>query len=277
MPDDAMLRETTLLALDTAITEADVYAAIADVLDPELDEPLVKLGFIDRVQVDDQDVTVVFKLPTYWCAPNFAYLMAGDLRNRVRALPGVRSVRVVLLDHCAEDEITQGVNGDRSFGDVFADDVVGDEDLEELRRTFLRKGFLMRQDALLRQMMRVGLDEAIIIRLRIADVIVDEITDSVFVMTPGGAVRLEKMGHNAAIYLRRRHYLGLPRGEDDLFITDDKGQPVPSDGLQDFLRRSRSIRLNIMFNTSLCTSLFRTRYEGADSSEAYRPREGEMI
>lgn len=161
MHDDAMLRETTLLALDTAITEADVYAAIADVLDPELDEPLVKLGFI--------------------------------------------------------------------------------------------------------------------IRLRIADVIVDEITDSVFVMTPGGAVRLEKMGHNAAIYLRRRHYLGLPRGEDDLFITDDKGQPVPSDGLQDFLRRSRSIRLNIMFNTSLCTSLFRTRYEGADSSEAYRPREGEMI
>ncbi len=63
---------------DVAITEAHVYAAIADVLDPELDEPLVKLGFIERVQVDGPDVTVVFKLPTYWCSPNFAYLMAGE-------------------------------------------------------------------------------------------------------------------------------------------------------------------------------------------------------
>ena len=259
------------------VTEAGVYAAIADVLDPELDEPLVKLGFIDRVQVDGPDVTVVFKLPTFWCAPNFAYLMAGDLRKAVRALPGVGSVRVVLLDHCADDEITKGVNSEQPFGDVFAGDVVEDEDLEELRRTFLRKGFLMRQDALLRQMMRVGLDEATIIHLRIADVVVDEITDSVFVMTPGGAVRLEKMGRNAAIYLRRRQYLDLPRGDDDLFITDDKGSPVPPGGLQDFLRRSRSIRLNIMFNTSLCTSLFRTRYEGAGSSEAHRPREGETV
>src|SRR3954466_14021591 len=76
---------------NTGITGEQVYAAIADVLDPELDEPLVKLGFIDRVQVDGPDVTVVFKLPTYWCAPNFAYLMAADLRARIRALPGVRT------------------------------------------------------------------------------------------------------------------------------------------------------------------------------------------
>ena len=57
---------------DPGISEEQVYAAIADVLDPELDEPLVKLGFIDQVQVTGPDVTVVFKLPTYWCAPNFA-------------------------------------------------------------------------------------------------------------------------------------------------------------------------------------------------------------
>src|SRR5947209_11492969 len=93
-----------------AITEAHVYAAIADVLDPELDEPLVKLGFIDRVQVDGADVTVTFKLPTFWCSPNFAYLMAKDLRSRVYAVPGVGSVQIALLDHCAEDEVPQGVN-----------------------------------------------------------------------------------------------------------------------------------------------------------------------
>ena len=108
-PDSSVVTESPGTP-DTVITEAQVYAAIAGVLDPELDEPLVSLGFIDRVQVDGPDVTVVFKLPTYWCSPNFAYLMAGDLRARIRALPGIRTARIELLDHCAEDEITVGIN-----------------------------------------------------------------------------------------------------------------------------------------------------------------------
>jgi metal-sulfur cluster biosynthetic enzyme len=115
---------------DREITEAHVYAAIADVLDPELDEPLVKLGFIDRVQVDGPDVTVVFKLPTYWCSPNFAYLMAGDLRARIGALPGIRTAHVALIDHCADDEITASINQGKSFAEAFADDVSEDENLE---------------------------------------------------------------------------------------------------------------------------------------------------
>ena len=127
--------DTTVMGTQThapGISEAQVYAAIADVLDPELDEPLVKLGFIDSVQVAGPDVTVVFKLPTYWCAPNFAYLMAADLRSKVCALPGVRTARVMLLDHCAEDEITTGVNMGRSFAEAFVGDVTEDEDLEDL-------------------------------------------------------------------------------------------------------------------------------------------------
>ena len=89
------------------VSVAQVYATIADVLDPELDEPLVKLGFVDQVIVRERDVTLIFKLPTYWCAPNFAYLMASDLRNCVQALPGIEAVHVVLLDHFAEDEINK--------------------------------------------------------------------------------------------------------------------------------------------------------------------------
>src|SRR6266567_335487 len=99
----------------TQITEALVYEAIADVLDPELDESLVKLGFIDRIQVEGPDVTVTFKLPTYWCSPNFAYLMASDLRSKVQATPGVRSTRILLLDHCNDEELSRNVNAGKSF------------------------------------------------------------------------------------------------------------------------------------------------------------------
>jgi len=79
----------------------------------------VKLGFIDSVQVNDNDVTISFKLPTYWCAPNFAYLMAADLRNRVKAIPGVRITRILLLDHCTDEEVSANVNADKSFTEAF--------------------------------------------------------------------------------------------------------------------------------------------------------------
>jgi hypothetical protein len=54
-----------------------------------------------------------------------------------------------------------------------------------------------------------------------------------------------------------------------VLITDDTGQPIMAGGLQAYLRRSRSVRLNILFNTSLCKSLFRARYEhvGASASD----------
>ncbi|HLI06836.1 MAG TPA: iron-sulfur cluster assembly protein [Ktedonobacteraceae bacterium] len=257
------------------VTEAGVYAAIADVLDPELDEPLVKLGFIDSVQINGPDVTVVFKLPTYWCSPNFAYLMASDLRARLRAIPGVRAARVVLLDHCAEDEVTNGVNMGQSFAEAFAGEVTEDENLEELRYTFLRKGFLMRQDTLLRQMLKAGLDETMILSLQRGDLIADEAADIAFVTTPTKVVRLERAGRNAGTYLRKGVALGLAHHEHDLLITDDQGQPVAPGSLQQYLRHSRSIRLNIMFNTSICTGLFRTRYASAGVDEAYR--EGENL
>ncbi len=257
------------------VTEVQVYAAIAGVLDPELDEPLVSLGFIDRVEVEDADVTVAFKLPTYWCALNFAYLMAADLRKSILSLPQVRTVRVVLLDHYAEDEVTRGVNEGRSFFEAFPDAADEDKDLEELRRIFLRKGFLMRQDALLRHMLKAGMDEATILSLKRKDLIVDESADAAFVTTPERVIRLEKAGHTAGKYLRKGMVLGFFQEESDPLIIDDTGQAVPPGCLQAFLRRSRSIRLNITFNTSLCTSLFRTRYENAGSSEAHR--EGESI
>jgi len=254
---------------DIGITEAQVYAVIADVLDPELDEPLVKLGFIDRVLIDGPDVTVAFKLPTYWCSPNFAYLMAGDLRARIGALAGIRTTHVELVDHCADDEINAGINQGKSFAEAFASEISEDENLEELRRVFLRKGFLMRQDKLLRRLLKAGLDEATILSLRVEDLLVDERADLACVTTPSGEVYLEGAGLSTSAYLRKGSVIGLFQSPHDLLITDDTGQPIIPGGLHEYLRRSRSVRLNILFNTSMCKSIFRARYEhvGASTSD----------
>jgi metal-sulfur cluster biosynthetic enzyme len=238
-----------------------VYKAIADVLDPELDESLVKLGFIDHVQVDDNDVTVSFKLPTYWCAPNFAYLMAADLRTRIHAIPGVRSVRILLLDHCTDTEVSDGVNAGKSFTEAFPDEA--EDDLAALRLIFLRKGFLVRQDTLIRHLLHAGLDETTLLSLCVADLIIDETTQRIFVTTPHRVIQIERDAHTAQSYLRRASVLGFHQRAQDRLFVDDQGQPIPPGGLQNYLRHSRSVRMNIMFNTVFCTDMFQTRYGSA--------------
>ena len=70
--------------------KAEVWARLQTVTDPELDEPITDLDFVTRVDVDAENrVHIAFRLPTYWCAANFSFLMADDMRMAVKELPWV--------------------------------------------------------------------------------------------------------------------------------------------------------------------------------------------
>jgi len=43
---------------------AAIMLALSDVLDPELDEPVTEMGFIERVALDGDEAVIVFRLPT---------------------------------------------------------------------------------------------------------------------------------------------------------------------------------------------------------------------
>src|SRR5712671_3836649 len=94
----------TLTSAGTAF-ESEVTAALATVVDPELDEPITDLGFVRSIRIDDVGVTVHLRLPTSFCAPNFAYLMASDAVDALRRVPGVGVVTVLLDDHHDSDKI----------------------------------------------------------------------------------------------------------------------------------------------------------------------------
>ncbi|HVV19303.1 MAG TPA: iron-sulfur cluster assembly protein, partial [Pseudonocardiaceae bacterium] len=71
------------------VAHAAVWAALATVRDPELDEPLTDLGFVASCEVSAAGaVAVRLRLPTYFCAPNFAFLMVADAYDAVSAVPG---------------------------------------------------------------------------------------------------------------------------------------------------------------------------------------------
>lgn len=93
-----------------------VLAALDAVRDPELDEPITKLGFVSECIVSAAgDVVVRLRLPTYFCAPNFAFLMVADAYDVVSALPEVRSADVALVDHFASAEINSRRGGAGRF------------------------------------------------------------------------------------------------------------------------------------------------------------------
>src|SRR5262245_48087893 len=98
-----------------------VLAALDRVRDPALDEPITSLGFVASCAVSaDGHARVRLRLPTYFCAPNFAFLMVADAYDVVSATEGVRHTEVVLEDHFAAEAINGGVAVRAGFARSFA-------------------------------------------------------------------------------------------------------------------------------------------------------------
>ena len=125
-----------------------IMAALDTVMDPELDESVAEMGFVESLAAEDGRIEVVFRLPTYWCSANFAFLMATDMRCALERLPEVQSARIRLVDHFASRRINRGVAEGQGFAAVFAGEAT--TDLAEIRRAFRERAFLGRQERLLR-------------------------------------------------------------------------------------------------------------------------------
>jgi metal-sulfur cluster biosynthetic enzyme len=213
------------------LDETGVLTAIAGVLDPELDQSIVELGFVRRIRVADDRVRVELRLPTYWCAPNFSWLMAEDVREALLADPNVAEVEVVLVDHHSAGEISAGVNSGRAFAEVFGE--APDGRLDDLRDLFRRKALLARQERALRPL--AG-DPS---RLRIGD------------LPDTGDVRS---------YLDARAELGLDCSPQAPALTDAAGRPVRGARVGEHLRRARLMGVSIEGNAAFCRGLLATRY-----------------
>src|ERR1700731_2589804 len=169
--------------------QAEIWACLQGVMDPELDESVTDLNFVTKADVDSENrVHIEFRLPTYWCAANFSFLMADDMRRAVKALEWVEGVSVVLGEHMYADKINAGLARGLSFQETFGAEADGD--LDELRRTFLLKAFQRRQAALLAHFIEKGADAAGLVEMTLGELVNLEVNEA------GGRLRTR--------YLERR-------------------------------------------------------------------------
>ena len=76
----------------TQVTEAMVYDALRKVIDPELKHDIVKLGFIQEMDIVDDYVHLEIQLTTPHCP--FAENIVAEIRRAVEGVEGVRRVEV---------------------------------------------------------------------------------------------------------------------------------------------------------------------------------------
>ena len=223
-----------------------VLDALSGVRDPELDEPITDLGFVSGLEIKNDTVDLRLRLPTYFCAPNFAYLMVADAKAAILSVPGVRRASVVLDEHYASDEINGGVNEERGFDGAFPGETEG-PDLEELRTIFRRKSFVARQETLCRMLLSVGYSAAELAGMRLGEAPSSEAAEK---------------------YLERRTELGLDTSPGAPLVVDPDGRKVPEDAVVEHLRFARTVRVSIEGNAGLCRGLLATRYGISDTEEA---------
>lgn len=216
------------------------YAALGAVVDPELDEPITTLGFVRSIVVSPGgNVKVHLRLPTSFCAPNFAYLMASDAKDVLTKLEWTRRVVVELDDHHDSTIINAGLAADAGYRGTFRHEA--EESLDELRETFRRKAHTAAMERCLTALLRSDPQrpESSLGDVRLADLPDDATTESL---------------------LRHRRGLGLSTEPDALAMVDHLGRGYAEDGVPLALRRARSTRISIEGNAHFCRGLLRTRY-----------------
>jgi metal-sulfur cluster biosynthetic enzyme len=227
-----------------------ITEALATVRDPELDASITELGFVAAIEQDGGDVTIQLRLPTYFCAPNFAYLMVADAYDAVAAVPGVKKVVVRLEDHFASDEINAGVAASRGFEGSFPG--LADGELEELRLTFRRKAHRACQEQVASRLLAAGWAMT-----TLAGTTLGEARAALTAATLGepeqALIEFERLG-------RRRAELGLPSGPEAALLVQDDGTPIAAVELPLQLRMAKTTRISIEGNSGLCRGLLSVRY-----------------
>jgi metal-sulfur cluster biosynthetic enzyme len=231
--------------------EAEVRAALAAVVDPELDEPITDLGFVRSVSVDGAAVEVHLRLPTSFCAPNFAWLMVSDAHEAVAAVPGVERVVVELDDHHDSDLINRGLAASAGYRGTFGHEA--EESLDELRATFTRKAHTAAMERAITALLRAN-----------PSLTEDDVHDLTLGDLPAAAQETEAL-------LRRRAALGLPYDDAAPVLLRGDGSRPGRDLAATELRRARSVRISVDGNAHFCRGLLATRYPGAERDQVPRP------
>ncbi|MEE8114513.1 MAG: metal-sulfur cluster assembly factor [Nitrososphaerales archaeon] len=103
--------------MDSPINEDVILEVLADVVDPEINMPILEMGeddsygLIDEINISDNNsIEVKYHATTPYCPPIFAMQISNDIKSRIKSLKGADSVKVLVSGHMMSDQINQRIN-----------------------------------------------------------------------------------------------------------------------------------------------------------------------
>ena len=218
--------------------EAQILDALDTVIDPELDEPITDLKFVRSIDIDEHGIEVHLRLPTSFCSPNFAYLMASDALDALEDIEGIGEVRVMLDDHHDSDKINAGLAAHAGYRGTFGTEALNS--LDDLRMTFVRKAHTAAMERCLAALIKTGAASP----------------ESV------GHVLLRDLpsGRAKTALIRRRVAMGLSACPNSRVLVDEDGAQLSPEQVPMRLRFARSVRISVEGNSHFCRGLLATRY-----------------
>ncbi|WP_458187970.1 iron-sulfur cluster assembly protein [Haladaptatus sp. NG-WS-4] len=239
---------------DGGVDKEAVIDRLRRVDDPELDRSIVDLEYVGRVRIDGSHVEVSFVLPTAWCSPAFAWMMATGIRDEVQTLPAVDVVTVELEDHMHAEEITEGVNERRPFQSVFPEAASG---VDAVRRKLDEKARLARQHTVVEDLLDAGLSAEQIAALRRGQLELDP--GRVVVSLREGALFVAVDDEPVVRYLEKAEETGLVTADDDPLFADPDGDPLDPETFELVHSRARAAKVNVGGQGSVCAALHESR------------------
>jgi len=234
-------------------SESAVLERLDRVTDPELDESIVELDYIEGITIDGGHVSMTFVLPTAWCSPAFAWMMATDARDEIEALPAVDRAEIVLEEHLHETEITEGVNDRLTFEEAFPD---ADGGVESVRATLDSKARLARQYDAVEALLSAGLDGGQIVDLERSDLSLEE---PATVSVHGGSVVVPIDAEPIESYLEKAAAVGLLEDDDAALFRTPEAEPIDADEFELVHNRARLASVNMTGQGTVCDALNEAR------------------
>ena len=232
------------MAQDTQVElKQSVLRALSTVTDPELDEPITELGFVKELSVSDEGrVSLDLVTSTFWCSPNFVYMMLEEARDVVSKI--------------------DGINERKSFSECYPTEAGGN--LEELNRMIRTRVLRSRLSSMVAAMSRSGVTAFELLGVSRSDVAADHET---FVVTSGDKLHRISDPVDAKRVARYLSFLdGLGRANGPLMIFDLEGRTPEPHELESMLALSRSAKSNFSLNAELCRALLESRLNREEPS-----------
>ena len=242
------MKQIQLLQNSHTINEYnEVIDCLKSVYDPELDESIIDLDFVSKIEVNSYGlVNIELRLPTYFCSANFAWIMCYDAKKAIENLPWVKTAHVELVDHFVMKKVNIGLENNQSFADIFG--TKKELDLNQLRRKFEEKAFLNRQSMLIQFLREKKISDSQILSITFKEItsLARKFQDSHF-------------NKNLERY-RDLHKRVLPLNTDQFAFLGLDGRKIKENNICDYLRILRRTTGSITANSEMCKILMKERY-----------------